>query len=434
MKCTQCGTEFEGRFCPECGAKAEAEAPVNPSQTQKQQSAQQQSASPVFNVKPAGKRAKKQKKPIYKRWWFILGVIIFALGMVASLTGNRGERTSEKIGWPEFSLGTSDYLTGSTTGEESEKIDWSEIVLKNLLPEPPSKEGTLYENSDEELRVDLDRVTDSQYNAYRNDCINMGFTVDADKASDSYEAYNADGYFLEITHYSDGLDLTVNAPMELDTITWPTGTAGKLLPAPKSTTGKFNYEYDNSFSVYIGNTSKADYDEYVAACCDKGFTVDYDKDKRYYRANNAERYHLSLSYEGNNVMRIQIDEPKEEEKETETSQAEKKTSKKESSKPAKTPDNANESAAGADTLRTDFKEAMDSYETFVDEYCEFIIKYRDNPGDAGLLADYAAYMEKDAEFTEKIDKWENEDMNDAEWTYYWKVMTKVSQKLQKALQ
>lgn len=404
MKCNQCGTEYEGKFCPECGAKAEAESPVNPSQTQEQQSAQQQAASPVFNVKPAGKRAKKPKKPIYKRWWFILIVIVFALGIFASFTGNRGERTSEKI-------------------------DWSEIVLKDVVPEPPSKKGTLYENSDEELRVDLDKVTDSQYNAYMNDCIDMGFTVDAYKTSSSYEAYNADGYSLEIKHYSDSLNLTVNVPMELGTITWPAGTAGKLLPAPKSTTGKFDYEYDDHFSVYIGDTSKADYDEYVTACADKGFTVDYEKEEKYYSANNAKGYSLSLSYEGNNIMQVQIDEPDEEEKETETSQAEDKASTKESSGQDKTPDDADDSAVDADGLRTDFKEAMDSYETFMDEYCEFMKKYSDNPDDAGLLADYAAYMAKYADFAKKFGEWENEDMNDAELNYYLKVQTRVNQKL-----
>lgn len=25
MKCKHCGSEFEGKFCPECGTKAEAE-------------------------------------------------------------------------------------------------------------------------------------------------------------------------------------------------------------------------------------------------------------------------------------------------------------------------------------------------------------------------------------------------------------------------
>ena len=36
MKCNQCGAEFEGKFCPECGAKAEAETPIATPQTQNQ--------------------------------------------------------------------------------------------------------------------------------------------------------------------------------------------------------------------------------------------------------------------------------------------------------------------------------------------------------------------------------------------------------------
>lgn len=30
MKCNQCGTEFKGKFCPECGAKAQEEATAKP--------------------------------------------------------------------------------------------------------------------------------------------------------------------------------------------------------------------------------------------------------------------------------------------------------------------------------------------------------------------------------------------------------------------
>ena len=64
MKCKQCGTEFEGKFCPECGAKTEAETPITPPPIQQQ-------SAPVQTGK-----AKKKKKPFFLRWWFILLVIV----------------------------------------------------------------------------------------------------------------------------------------------------------------------------------------------------------------------------------------------------------------------------------------------------------------------------------------------------------------------
>lgn len=54
MKCKHCGSEFEGKFCPECGTKAEAE------ETTASQPMQQQPDVP-----------QQPKKPIYKRMWFI---------------------------------------------------------------------------------------------------------------------------------------------------------------------------------------------------------------------------------------------------------------------------------------------------------------------------------------------------------------------------
>ena len=65
------------------------------------------------------------------------------------------------------------------------------------------------------------------------------------------------------------------------------------------------------FVLYVGNTTKADYDEYVNACADRGFTVDYRKGDDYYYANNENGYKLTLKFEVNNVMLVRIDKPDE---------------------------------------------------------------------------------------------------------------------------
>ena len=168
-----------------------------------------------------------------------------------------------------------------------------------------------------------------------NECIDAGFITDVEKESYSCEVYNADGYSLKISHISDELSITVEAPMELGTISWPTGIAGSLVPAPKSTTGKFNYEYDTHFSVYVGDTSKDDYNEYVTKCSDSGFNVDYSKSENYYSAYNADGYYLSISYEGNNIMCVHVDEPDEDEVE-ESTEATETTAPAETTTPAPT--------------------------------------------------------------------------------------------------
>lgn len=89
--------------------------------------------------------------------------------------------------------------------------------------------------------------------------------------------------------------------------------------------------------------------------------------------------------------------------------------------------NANEDLV--DGMRPEFKEAMDSYETFYNEYCDIIIKYTENPTDMKLLADYTDILTKTTEMTEKFDAWENSEMNSAELKYYLDVNNRITKKL-----
>ena len=69
MICKHCGTEFQGKFCPECGTKAEPETPMLPeAETSERKSEQKPMEKPV-----------KKKKPIYRRWWFWVIVILLVL-------------------------------------------------------------------------------------------------------------------------------------------------------------------------------------------------------------------------------------------------------------------------------------------------------------------------------------------------------------------
>ena len=90
------------------------------------------------------------------------------------------------------------------------------------------------------------------------------------------------------------------------------------------------------------------------------------------------------------------------------------------------------STVGEDGMRKDFKEAMDSYEAFMNEYCDFMEKYSKNPTDASLMADYMSYMSKYDDFIKKFDQWGGEDLNDAEFAYYTEVQTRAYERLAEA--
>ena len=83
-----------------------------------------------------------------------------------------------------------------------------------------------------------------------------------------------------------------------------------------------------------------------------------------------------------------------------------------------------------DGMRPEFKQAMDSYEGFMNEYCEFMKKYAESDGtDVGILADYASYMSKYVDVVEDFGAWDDGEMNTAETAYYLDVQTRVSKKL-----
>lgn len=82
-------------------------------------------------------------------------------------------------------------------------------------------------------------------------------------------------------------------------------------------------------------------------------------------------------------------------------------------------------------LRPEFKEAMDSYEAFYDEYCDFMVKYKANPTDSKLLAEYSEMLIKLSEMEEAFEAWEDEDLSNEELVYYLEVSNRVTQKLLK---
>lgn len=82
-----------------------------------------------------------------------------------------------------------------------------------------------------------------------------------------------------------------------------------------------------------------------------------------------------------------------------------------------------------DGIRPEFKEAMDSYEAFYDEYCDFMKKYRENPSDLELLAAYTDMLERLVDMDAKFEAWANEDLTDEETKYYIEVADRVAKKL-----
>lgn len=83
-------------------------------------------------------------------------------------------------------------------------------------------------------------------------------------------------------------------------------------------------------------------------------------------------------------------------------------------------------------IRPEIKEFLDSYETFIDEYCEFMKNYTNSENVLSMLNDYTKIMQKYMEFSEKLSALDTHDMNSEEMKYYTEVTMRVSQKLLEA--
>ena len=140
---------------------------------------------------------------------------------------------------------------------------------------------------------------------------NYGYDLDVSRSGSEFIGYASDGFSANLSYVEElsRMQITITATAEMTEFNWPKSGAADLLPKPKSNYGHVYYEHEGSFAVDVGNTSKADYDEYVAECMDKGFDIDYDKYDNTYYAKNKKGYSISVKYEGGNVMYISIDDP-----------------------------------------------------------------------------------------------------------------------------
>lgn len=235
--------------------------------------------------------------------------------------------------------------------------------------------------------------------------------------------------------------IELSAPIEMGNLNWPKSEIANLLPMPASTIGKVTRDDTTGCYIYVGETSIDDFGTYEGQCAEKGFSVDYEKGDRYYTADDAAGNSLSLTYVGNNVMTIELNKASETHATDTTDQV--------TSAPEQASDvtieteqeteadnsNSQDSAQLVDGMHSDFKQAMDSYEEFMNQYCDFMDKYeKSNGADPTLVIEYADYVAKYAQAMKDFEAWESKNLNATEAAYYLDVQTRINQKLAKFIQ
>ncbi|MCI6820445.1 MAG: zinc ribbon domain-containing protein [Clostridiales bacterium] len=203
-------------------------------------------------------------------------------------------------------------------------------------------------------------------------------------------------------------------------IIWPESGIAEMIPEPDSDYGQISLDTEDSFWADIGKTSPKEYAQYVEACRNMKFNVDYDNSDSYYNAKNKTGYELFLTYnKDKRVMSIQLDAP---------AGASENTSEPDSTASEDTKEKKS-SSSGVDP---DFKATMDSYEEFFDDYIAFMKKYSESSDTSAMLSDYTAYMQKYSEVMSKLDAIDEDELNADERAYYTKVMSRITKKLSEA--
>jgi len=83
----------------------------------------------------------------------------------------------------------------------------------------------------------------------------------------------------------------------------------------------------------------------------------------------------------------------------------------------------------SNTVSSDFKVTMDSYEAFFDKYIDICNKYKSNPTDMTVMAEYTKYMGQCADMLNKMNALKSNSLSSADLAYYLEVNARITKKL-----
>ena len=86
-----------------------------------------------------------------------------------------------------------------------------------------------------------------------------------------------------------------------------------------------------------------------------------------------------------------------------------------------------------DGIRPEFKEAMDSYEKFFDEYVTFMKAYMDSDDPFSMMGEYTTMMQQYMEIMGELEDIDEDELSSKEAIYYADIMLRINQKLLEVL-
>lgn len=214
---------------------------------------------------------------------------------------------------------------------------------------------------------------------------------------------------------------------EVHQLNWPDSALAAMLPEPGTDKGEVLMDSAGYLSVDLEQRSEEDFNKYVEACKDKGFTVDYSSASSSYYADNEDGYHLSLIYaDSRGEISIQLSAPSEEEPEE---AAPEETTTGQDAAPEESPQAEPETDGGA-SASSDYRAMVDEWEAFMNKYCDFMETYNSDSGNVVSMAlDYADMMSQYSDWAEKMDAVDDSDLSAEDVQYYIDAQSRINKRL-----
>lgn len=319
-------------------------------------------------------------------------------------------------------------LTGC--GGKKEKLEWPDNKLTKLIPKPDAKYAEV-ETYDESLDVTVHKQSSEQFKSYVKEVKKKGFNngvVDENNSMyTTYEAYDKKGNSIELSYDKKKKIYTIDLELSKvsDKYTWPSIGMATLIPKPDSDYGKITSDSSDYFTIYVGKTSRQDYEKYINKVVEKGFNIDHSKYKNSFEAKDSKGNKIDIYYKGFKTMKIDMYAPDEDEDTSEEA-----TTTQSSSQPEQTESSQQPAQQTSTTgVRPEVKEQIDAYEKFFDEYIAFMKKYKESNNAVSMAADYANFMKKYTDYMAKFENIDDKGWNDAEVAYWLEVNGRVMGKL-----
>lgn len=193
---------------------------------------------------------------------------------------------------------------------------WPDSGIGEVVPKPDLDEIQIWDNTKEGLSLRAKSISEEFYKDYKDECIKSGFTECVKEYGNSYESYTTEGYYISVLLTDeDEFYLTAKAPIEMKKYLWPESGVGSLLPEPDNEYGNIVEDRNRSFEAKIYNVTEEDFENYIQACKDAGFTENVSQTQAGFNADDKDGNSISLYLftDFYSTMRIAVEAQDEEE-------------------------------------------------------------------------------------------------------------------------